>query len=299
MKKTILTIALVLILVVAALFTYFPAQQPFEYSLKLALPAKALQRSLQEQSLHPVAKAAGPQEVVLRPGFYDGFLLSIATTDSQSQNSPLKLIPLGTDSTIVYLNGVVRGGNDPLARIATWKRTQVVKEKAKAWLQNLQQMEQPEQLYGFKVNVGQVPDSVMVTKRFTSPAYPTTKQIYGQVALLQQYVTSAGAQATNPPMLFVQETCSGYEAQVALPTNRLLPGKADISYRRMVVKGNILWAELRGGQATVEEGIRQLGNYVLDHGHISPAIPFASLVTDRTREADTTRWVTRIYYPIY
>jgi hypothetical protein len=116
--------------------------------------------------------------------------------------------------------------------------------------------------------------------------------------MLQQYISTQGAEATNHPMLFVQPTSKGYEAQVAVPTNKLLPGTGDIDYRRMV-KGNILEAEVTGGQAKVEASLQQLGYFVVDQDLISPAIPFALLVTDRTKEPDSSKWVTRIYYPIY
>jgi hypothetical protein len=37
---------------------------------------------------------------------------------------------------------------------------------------------------------------------------------------------------------------------------------------------------------------------VQDHQRVAPAIPFQSLVTDRTKQPDTSKWVTRLYWPI-
>ena len=34
-----------------------------------------------------------------------------------------------------------------------------------------------------------------------------------------------------------------------------------------------------------------------DNALSSPAIPFESLVTNRMQEPDTSKWVTKIYYP--
>ena len=66
-----------------------------------------------------------------------------------------------------------------------------------------------------------------------------------------------------------------------------------------MVLGNILKAEVTGGLDRVKEGETELANYVDDYHKLSPAIPFQSLVTDRISQADSTKWITRLYYPIF
>jgi len=66
-----------------------------------------------------------------------------------------------------------------------------------------------------------------------------------------------------------------------------------------MIRGNILVAEIKGGIYSVNEAERQLVNYANDYKKISPAIPFQSLVTNRQLEPDTSKWVTRLYYPIF
>jgi hypothetical protein len=39
--------------------------------------------------------------------------------------------------------------------------------------------------------------------------------------------------------------------------------------------------------------------YFADYKRVAMAIPFEYLVTDRETETDTTKWVTRIYAPVY
>jgi hypothetical protein len=63
--------------------------------------------------------------------------------------------------------------------------------------------------------------------------------------------------------------------------------------------GNILVGEVKGGTYTVISGEQNLTNYVNDHKKMSPAIPYQSLVTDRLLEADTSKWVTKLYYPVF
>ena len=90
-----------------------------------------------------------------------------------------------------------------------------------------------------------------------------------------------------------------YQIMVAIPINKSLKSEGDIFIRRMLYNGNLLMTEVRGGRNTINNALVQLTNYVRDHQYTSPAIPYESPVTDRIAEPDTTRWVTRIYYPIF
>ena len=99
-------------------------------------------------------------------------------------------------------------------------------------------------------------------------------------------------------MHVVQIDSFHYETMVAIPVNRSLQGTDNMMTKRMVL-GNILEAEIKGGGTTVRSAMGQLENYKKDHRMESPAIPFALLVTDRSKEPDTTKWITKIYYPVY
>jgi len=36
----------------------------------------------------------------------------------------------------------------------------------------------------------------------------------------------------------------------------------------------------------------------MDYQRAIIAIPFQMLITDRTKETDSTKWITRLYYPV-
>ena len=63
--------------------------------------------------------------------------------------------------------------------------------------------------------------------------------------------------------------------------------------------GNILTGEVKGGTYTINQAEMELKNFVTDFKRISPAIPYQSLITNRLQEKDTTKWITKLYYPIY
>jgi hypothetical protein len=209
----------------------------------------------------------------------------------------MRLIALRTDTTLVHWNAIVRGGNAPWQRIQTWIKSRQIKNDVEKFLSGLHRWEEPRHVYGFAIAHETVKDTAFIATRFASAHYPATAAIYEQVALLEQYIMEQGAQATGYPMLHVQATGTGFEAMVALPVNRTLPGTSTFAPKHMIM-GNILSAEIKGGTSKMESGMKQLQYYVLDHGYTSPAIPFFSLVTNRMQEPDSAKWITKLYYPI-
>ncbi len=99
-------------------------------------------------------------------------------------------------------------------------------------------------------------------------------------------------------MLHVTGNSSGFKTMVAIPVNKIIAENNNILYKRMV-PGKILVTEVTGGTYTTTQALKQLETYINDYQLKSPAIPFESLVTDRLKEADTLKWITRIYYPIF
>jgi hypothetical protein len=104
---------------------------------------------------------------------------------------------------------------------------------------------------------------------------------------------------TSFPMLNVTKTDSNvYKCMVALPINKITNGKNGIFFVRMV-PGRFLTAELNGGLSSIRHGHEVMQLYFQDYKRTSMAIPFEYLVTDRLAEKDTSKWVTKLYYPVY
>jgi hypothetical protein len=66
----------------------------------------------------------------------------------------------------------------------------------------------------------------------------------------------------------------------------------------MLGGGNILITEVKGGPASIKKAFNEMETYITDYRRTAPAIPFQSLITDRSKEPDTSKWVTKIYYPV-
>lgn len=153
-------------------------------------------------------------------------------------------------------------------------------------------------VYGFAISEALVSDSLLISTSAGSKTYPDIPFIYSLIDKLYSYLQQHDAQATSAPMLnILKQPEGGYLTRVALPVNRELPQRNDISFKRMLAGGNILITEVKGGPAQIEKATAQVENYIKDFKRMSPAIPFLSLVTDRRQQPDSTQWITRICYP--
>lgn len=162
-------------------------------------------------------------------------------------------------------------------------------------------IEDSKKVYGFKTRFTTLQDSSMITTQGESFQYPSVRDIYVKIEKLEQYAAENNASITNFPMLNIQSNgSSGYRFMVALPINKRLENKGDILFKQMLPNGNFLCSDsIYGGFSKLDNLFINFENYRKDLNIMSPAIPFQSLITDRRREGDTTKWLTKFYYPIF
>ena len=89
-----------------------------------------------------------------------------------------------------------------------------------------------------------------------------------------------------------------FKLMVAVPTNKILQDEGNIFFVRMI-PGSFMSTEVNGGVYTVNHAFSQLQMFMSDYQKTSMAIPFNALITDRTMEPDTSKWITRLYQPVY
>jgi hypothetical protein len=117
---------------------------------------------------------------------------------------------------------------------------------------------------------------------------------------VNQHIQQQNGKQTNSPMLNVRvQSDSSYEVMVAVPVDRALPEKGNIFLKRMLFGGTLLEAEINGGIHKINQGFSDFRNFVMDYGKTPAAIPYEMLITDRSREPDTSKWVTKLFYPVY
>jgi hypothetical protein len=157
----------------------------------------------------------------------------------------------------------------------------------------------PENIYGFEIKRAYVSDSFLIATAGQCKGYPTNQYIYGLIDQLRKYALLQLAKESGYPMLNVVTYDSiNFDVRVAIPTDKLLPSSGDILQKQMLGRGNILVAEVKGGIEITSHAFKQLQHFVEDYKYRAPAIPFYSLVTDRLTEPDSSKWMTKIYFPV-
>jgi len=229
----------------------------------------------------------------------DGFEATIYNgTDSLKSN--LQILPVGTDSSEFQLSGSYRFSSNPIGRFVQYFRMKNMQNNMAELLIAIKPFfEKDENIYGMKIEKQKVKDSSFVSLRNSYTHYPSTEEIYGMVNSLKEYIIKKKGVENGYPMLNVFETGpESYEAMVAIPTKWDIPMEGNFKLKKMVL-GNILVGEVKGGVKTITQQEKELAFYVTDHNKMSPAISFQSLVTNRLQEPDTSKWVTRLYYPVF
>lgn len=220
--------------------------------------------------------------------------------NKDSAKAALEIFSSGIDSSQFLLTSTYKFSADPAKRLIQFFHFKTIKANLKDLAASIEKyFQQEKNIYGIQVLKQKVTDSSLIAVKQKFPRYPSTEEIYDMINSLKEYIREKGGEENNYPMLNVhQEKANLYEAMVAIPTKGDLPSEGKFQLKKMVL-GNILMAEVRGGTGRILEGEQELTNYVYDHQKLSPAIPYQSLVTNRLTETDTSKWITRLYYPVF
>lgn len=211
----------------------------------------------------------------------------------------LFFLPLGFDSIRVEWKYGLSTTSNPINRLHLYWEAKKINNNILDIMKNMKAfLEKPENVYGMHIDEIKVKDTILVSTNFSSPQYPSTQKIYDLINGIKSYIALNHAKETNYPMLHVWQDSGFYKTQVAIPVNVVIPQNNVYAIKRMV-PGKILVGQVTGGAYTANDAIRQMGIFLTDHGMSSPAIPFESLVTNRMEEPDTSKWITKIYYPVF
>jgi hypothetical protein len=212
----------------------------------------------------------------------------------------LSVFPMITDDSCYLLwEFSLEGGLNPIQRIKQYQHAKELKSDMEVILGDLRSyLEEEDHVYGISVIEGSAKDNLLVESTRMAGSYPSTGDIYSLVKKLQGYILLHHGLVTGYPMANIMGRGGQFQLRVAIPTNQPVP-ETDSIRNRALPGVKFLEAEVKGGAATVNEAMEQMNNYISDHHRTVMAIPFSSLETDRSAEPDSTKWMTRIYYPIF
>src|SRR4030095_6302184 len=315
MKKGLLFLLLLFILIIAGIYLFIPNQLKVSRELLLDANSSGIYRCLSEESnwarLWPKNVSDSLPEFngyqfELRKKLFKTIEVVLKTKDSE-YSSGMLFIPLEHDSALIRWEAQIETSSNPIKKLNKYFEARKIANTLSSLLSAMKPwLETEENLYMLSIKQGMVVDTAFVSTRTVFNHLPTTTEVYAMIGKLHDHIAKQNGRETGPPMLNIDSSGNNpaggsgkaYEVMVAIATDRLLPESGDIKLKRMI-RGNILVAEVKGGPLTIKEGMRQMNEYVRDYQRTPAAIPFQLLVTDRSKEIDTTKWVTELRYPVF
>jgi hypothetical protein len=154
-------------------------------------------------------------------------------------------------------------------------------------------------VYGFNIERQQLSYATFISLKQPYDHIPTVAEIDSLVTELKQYVISRQGRVMDHPIMNVYPSKNnGYEAMVAMATDKPLPSTNRYFLKNMVLGGYVMVAEVKGGEQLINSCKQEMENYVQDYRKSSPAIPFQQMITNRVQVKDSTQWITKLYYPV-
>lgn len=309
MKRVLLVIIVLLIAAFAAAFFFIPADEFYTSGAAVNSSSRGLYRFvLNEKNTDKWLPGNKINDSVynfqncnykINKILLNGIDLTVSNNTTAVRGF-LEFVSAGSDSAQIIFSSRLKYTANPVLRLLQYIKTGALKKNVSAWLQQTKNyLGDEKNIYGMKIEKRKVTDSSLISTMQVFNHYPDANEIYNMIGSLKSFIKEKGGEQTGSPMLHVHgESSTVYQAMVAIPVKRDIPAEKNFRVKKMVL-GNILMGEVKGGIATVINAERELDNYVKDHQKMSPAIPFQSLVTDRSAEPDTLKWVTRLYYPVF
>lgn len=306
-----LLVFLILALCGTALYFFIPSQMQLGTSIGIKVSAKGFSRTFPDDKMWKQWWPGKVKEINANTLYeFNNRVYTIAEKNPSSLlvninitntlRSELLFIPENPDSIVLSWVSKLYLPNNPVTRVQLYFKSLQLKKDLETIAHRIKSFyEKDENIYGLKIIKDHVRDSTLISTSASSKGFPTIEHIYALIEKLQMFALQKGAKQTGLPMLNIHTSDSiNFVTRVALPVNKKLKDEGDVVYRWMLGGGNILVTEVIGGPFNITKAFKELENYVIDNRRVSPAIPFQSLVTDRRKETDTSKWITRIYWPV-
>ena len=231
--------------------------------------------------------------------FSDGGIIT-ARNGNLQLDIRLRTVPTNRDSVTAVWQAQLPAGSDPVTRIARYAMASKVKRNIQTVLDSLfSYAGKTENLYGFSIRRTTFTEVILLASRFKTTALPSNEQVYNEVDKLRSYIKVNGALEKYYPMMNTRRSDSSrYETMIAISIDKIIPSSKDFFISRMVpMKDRFLETDVKGGPWHIQRAYSAIEQYMDDHSLSSPARPFEIIITDRRKEADTSKWVSKLFYP--
>lgn len=310
MKKKILFILIICIVVIILIIPiiFIPAKIKIASIGYITQPLEAINRQVSNKSLFTHFNINDKNTFVVNNQPFQlldiHFLGSDFTTSTQYKNIQLngsvRFIFLKKDSVVLINECSFYKSNNPLVQYIQYFRALQFKKIQDKIVQELATLlSSSEFLYGVKIKHTLVQHDLYLSYNFNHNGIPSTELLYSKIDGLKKYILQQNGVILTPPMVnFSLLTNNRYRVMIAFATNVIIKESTDYKFKKMI-KGNLLEAVVIGDNKKIKDAEENLHNYVFEKHLISPAVPYQILITNRIAEKDSTRWVTKLNFPIY
>lgn len=309
MKKWLLVLAFIIIAALASIYIFIPARLEIVQitPIKCTTPG-AFRHLVSEErwkkwwpgsSWHNNIFKFQNNGYVITKKLMNTLEISIQHNGANS-NSTLYLLPVAVDSTNIRWTCSYPTGLNPITRVQHYWQAVDLKNNMAAVLGHFKSFaSKKENIYGITFQQTIFKDSFLISARKYMASYPSVPDIYSLVSKLKKFSVEQGAQQTGYPIMNITPLNPfGFQVMTAIPINRSIPASEPFFNQRIPLN-RFLVTRVHGGNATVKEALHQFQLYIQDYHRTVMALPFQQLITDRSVEPDTTRWITDIYVPLF
>ena len=225
---------------------------------------------------------------------------SLGISADGNYSGAINLLPYSKDTTIIEFRLTRQTSLNPITRLKAYRESKILQKDIFAIEDSLYNLLHDKQkVYGMNFKRILNGERALMVMDSTFDHKPGTDEVNGYLAKLRAAVKRLGATEINHPMLHISTADSiKYFMMIAVQTDIKLELEGKMYYKH-TYPGYVLVTDVTGGPGTVDKTIAQLQTYIRDYEIVSPAIPYAEMITDRSREADTSKWISRIYYPVF
>jgi effector-binding domain-containing protein len=216
----------------------------------------------------------------------------------KSLHTTISILHLNDKKVAIDWESQMERTNNPVKMISNYFYARKLKERMGQITSCLEKfLSVSKNVYGIDIFETKITDTLLVVTKIKTAVCLSTSEIYEKIKMLKNYIETKNAKPTSYPMIHLTKLSDGYETMLGIPVDKEIAESNLYLFKRMV-PGKMLVTTINGSQAVVDRAYHELLNYAIDHQRIQIANSFLSLITDRMEVKDSTKWVTKISYPV-
>lgn len=313
MKRFLLIGLAIIITSLVAVYAFIPSRITITSAAIAEAPDVAIERLLLDEShwpawwknceLNKFQSATLTQDsytLSLQQKFYKSLQFDIEAPNQKNVSSRLTLVPLRKDSTGMEWTCQLEVGNNPIQRIQNYRKAKEIKSLLDSCLRPcVRFFSKTENVYGIQIERTKLADTLFVTAKKQFSSKPNQQDIYTLIKQIEAYIQAQGTKPSGSSIYNISQLSENqYQLMAGVPISFRIKDTKPFEIKYMV-PGSFLVTEVLGGEYSVQYSSRQLKQYFQDYKKTSMAMSFTMLVTDRSLQPDSSRWITRLYEPVY